>query len=39
MHAQTCLVGREKHDAGVHWTPRDYSRVNFKQLNCKKCSV
>jgi len=28
MHAQTCLFGREKHDAGVHWTPRDYSRVN-----------
>jgi hypothetical protein len=30
MHAQTCLFGREKHDAGVHWTPRDYSRVKEK---------
>jgi len=27
--SQTCLFGREKHDAGVHWTPRDYSRVNI----------
>jgi hypothetical protein len=27
MLAQTCLFVREKHDAGVHWTPRDCSRV------------
>ena len=27
--SQTCLFGREKYDAGVHWTPRDYSRVKM----------
>ena len=32
--SQTCLFGREKHDAGVHWTPRDYSRVNIYSKVC-----
>jgi hypothetical protein len=37
MHAQTCLLGREKHDAGVHRTPRGYSRV--KNILKKKREV
>jgi hypothetical protein len=41
MHAQTCLFGREKHEAGVHWTPRDYSRVKDEDhylLDMTPCS-
>ena len=37
--SQTCLFGREKHDAGVHWTPRDYSRVKFHTIRNRAAHI